>query len=67
MTRADTIRISMHSQRYDALKTHMKQLAITCYNAVRSDFDSTQCNSKQKQLHHFFMKQVEQISQAYFS
>ncbi len=27
ITEADTIRISMHSQRYDAMKMHMKQLA----------------------------------------
>ncbi len=28
MTEADTIHISMHSQQYDTLKIHMKQLAV---------------------------------------
>ncbi len=30
MTQADTIHISMHSQRYDTLKIHMKQLPMRC-------------------------------------
>ncbi len=45
ITEADAIRISMHSQWYDTLKMHTKQLAMRCdmihlyYDAVRFDFD----------------------------
>ncbi len=59
ITEADAIRISMHSQRYDTLKIHMKQLAMRCdtihpyYDAVRFDFDfesiqhnAIRCNGK---------------------
>ncbi len=45
ITKADAIRISMHSKRYDTLKTYMKQLCDTIhpdYNAVWSDFNSIQ-------------------------
>ncbi len=61
ITEADAIRISMHSQRYDALKLH-KWSSLRCdtihpyYDAVRFDFDSIlfnvmrfdaiQCNGK---------------------
>ncbi len=31
ITEADAIRISMHSQRYDTLKIHMKQLVMMSY------------------------------------
>ncbi len=54
ITEADAIRISMHSQRYDTLKIHMKQLAIRCdtihpyYDAVRFDFDSMQYDPLEK-------------------
>ncbi len=57
MTEADTIRISMHSQRYDTLKIHMKQVPMRCdtihpitmqcdpisiqFNTMR--FDAIQC------------------------
>ncbi len=43
MTQADTIRISMHSQRYDTLKIHMKQVPMQCdpisirFNTMRFD------------------------------
>ncbi len=43
MTQADTIHISMHSQRYDTLKIHLEQLPMWCdtihpyYDAVRFD------------------------------
>ncbi len=46
MTQANTIRISMHSQQYDTLKIHMKQVPMRwdtihpCYDAVWSDFDA---------------------------
>ncbi len=39
MTQADTICISVHSQRYDTLKIHMKQVSMRCdtiqHNAIR--------------------------------
>ncbi len=65
MTEADTIRISLHSQRYDTLKIQKKQLPMwcdtihPCYDAVRFDFDSIQhngiwCNTMQwKEYDHF--------------
>ncbi len=49
ITEADAIRISMHSQQYDTLKIHMKQLAMRYdtihpyYDAVR--FDTIQHNA----------------------
>ncbi len=51
ITEADEIHISMHSQRYDTLKIHMKQLAMRCdtihlyYDAVWFDFNSIQHNA----------------------
>ncbi len=39
ITEADVIRILMHSQRYDTLKKHLKQLSM------RYDFDSIQHNA----------------------
>ncbi len=58
ITEADTIHISMHSQQYDTLNLHMKQLPIRCdtmypyYDAVGYDFDliqhkAIQCNMMQ--------------------
>ncbi len=53
ITEANAIRISMHSQRYDTLTMHMKQLSMRCdtihpyYDAVWSDFDSIQHNAIQ--------------------
>ncbi len=44
---ADTIRISMHSQRYDTLKIHMKQLPIWSGSPLlRCSFDSMQWRSR---------------------
>ncbi len=70
ITEADAIRISMHSQRYDTLKIHMKQLLMRCnmihsyYDAVRSDYDSIwfntmrfgaiRCNGKKYDWFYFF-------------
>ncbi len=51
ISEADAIRISMHSQRYDTLKIHMKQLAMQCdmihpcYDAVRFHFNSIRFNT----------------------
>ncbi len=54
-TEADAIRISMHNQRYDTLKIHMKQVPMRCdtihsyYDAVRfvsNRFDEIRCNGK---------------------
>ncbi len=58
VTEADAIRILMHSQRYDILQIHIKQLLLQCdmihpyYDAMRTDFDLIQhnviqCNTKQ--------------------
>ncbi len=55
MTEADTIHISMLSQRYDTLKVHMKQLpmrydsplfTMQC-DPISIRFDLTQCDSMQ--------------------
>ncbi len=37
ITEADAIRISMHSQRYDTLKIHMKQLPMWCDLTMQCD------------------------------
>ncbi len=48
ITKADAIRISMHSQRYDTLNIHMKQLAIQCnlmrYDTIHSYYDAARLN-----------------------
>ncbi len=45
ITEADATRISMHSQRYDTLKIHMRELAIRFTPVtVQFDFDSIQHN-----------------------
>ncbi len=46
ITEADAIRISMHSQRYDTLKIHMKQLPMRC-DAIRFTPITMQCDSIQ--------------------
>ncbi len=46
ITEADTIRISMHSQRYDTLKIHMKQVPMRYDSPLfMMQFDSIQHNA----------------------
>ncbi len=77
ITEAGAIGILMHSQLYDTLKIHMKELAIRCdmihpyYDAVWSDFDSIRfnkmrfdairCNEKKYNPFYFFGSDRQQI------
>ncbi len=64
MTQANTIRISMHSQQYDTLKIHMKQVpmrwdravavtAISQYRAIES-ITAEECNNRSNRDISFF-------------
>ncbi len=66
ISEADAIHISMHSQRYDALKIHMKPLAMRCDSTLLrcSRFHSTQCDSmqwKKYERFYFFGSDRQQI------
>ncbi len=50
VTEADAIRMWMHSQRYDTLKIHMKQLAMR-FTPIMMQCDSIQCNAMEKYDH----------------
>ncbi len=73
ITDADAIHISMHSQRYNTLKIHMKQLPMQCkiihpsYDAVWSNCDSTQCDSMQYILHYIYYIYQTLLSKATYS
>ncbi len=62
ISEANTIRISVHSQRYDTLNIYMKQLTKWCdsrllrCSAIRFWLNSIQCNSMQwKKYNHFYL------------